>query len=123
MSSTTKMNNAKFERMTKEEKLRFCQDLIRQAAHLSKPSRVQSTGSKANASMVRSKSKSSKRGTSVASATSKKTKSVASTSHDRANVPKSSASQSVGFPICSLVFHSLCLVRRNQRNTIDFKDQ
>ena len=138
MSSNTKMGNARFERMTKEEKLRFCQDLIRQAAHLSKPSRVQSTGSKANAPMVRSKSKSSKRGTSVASATSKKTKSVASTrsgrskSRDRGNLTKpstskssrlSSSSQSVSALICSFAFHSLGLVRRHERNTIHFEDE
>ncbi|CAF1380078.1 unnamed protein product [Adineta ricciae] len=53
MSSNTIASAAEFVRMTKEEKLRFCQDLIRQAANLKKSSRT--SGS------VRSKSKSNKR--------------------------------------------------------------
>ena len=56
MSSNTIASAVEFERMTKEEKLRFCQDLIRQAANLKKSSH---TGDSA-----RSKSKSNKRSTS-----------------------------------------------------------
>jgi hypothetical protein len=85
------MGTDKFERMTKEEKLRFCQDLIRQAANFrNKPSRTsggRSTGSKADTNSVRSKSKSSKRPASVSSTISKKTKSGVST---RAGRSKSS---------------------------------
>jgi len=97
------MGTAKFERMTKEEKLRFCQDLIRQAANLSKPSStsgIRSTGSKANMTGVRSKSKSSKRPASASSIISKKTKSGTSTdggkskSRDRSGTAKRSASKS-----------------------------
>jgi hypothetical protein len=46
MSSNTTTGTAKFERMTKEEKLRFCQDLIKQAANLAKPSAISGTMSK-----------------------------------------------------------------------------
>ncbi len=112
------MGTAKFERMTKEEKLRFCQDLIRQAANLSKPSSIsgtRSTGSKANMSGVRSKSKSSKRPASASSIISKKTKSGTSTdggrskSRDRSGTDKQSASKSSvksseSNPVCYFTF-------------------
>lgn len=78
MSSDTTNSTATFERMTKEEKLRFCQDLIKQAANLTKSSDVKShpltTGNKSNISGVRSGSKSSKRPLSPSGILSKKTK-------------------------------------------------
>ena len=71
MSSSTTMGAARFQRMTKEEKLRFCQDLIRQAANFrKKPSGANDDRS--------TRSRSSKRPASVGSKTSKKTKSGAS---------------------------------------------
>ncbi|UJR33455.1 hypothetical protein I4U23_020900 [Adineta vaga] len=70
MSSNTLTSTAKFEQMTKEEKLRFCQDLIKQAANLKKPSGM---------GKARSKSKSGKRRISTGDAMSKKTKHPTST--------------------------------------------
>jgi len=75
MASNTSMSNGNFEQLSKDEKLRFCQHLIRQAANLAKRSRStagRSTKSKASA---RSKSQQSKRPASAASGTTKKTKS------------------------------------------------
>ncbi|CAF3411284.1 unnamed protein product [Rotaria socialis] len=71
---------AKFERMTKEEKLRFCQDLIKQAANLTKSSDISSgihsTESRSSLNGgIRSSSKSSKRPPSPSGTLSKKTKS------------------------------------------------
>ena len=83
MSSGTISSSAKFERMTKEEKLRFCQDLIKQAANLTKPSSksdIHASTSKSQASGARSASKSSKRPASASGALSKKTKSSTATS-------------------------------------------
>jgi len=115
------MGTAKFERMTKEEKLRFCQELIRQAANLTKPSSIsgiRSTGSKANMSGIRSKSKSSKRPASASSTTSKKTKNGTLTrdgrskSRDRSGTTKRSASKSsikssTSNPVCYFIFSFL----------------
>lgn len=110
------MGSDKFERMTKEEKLRFCQDLIRQAANLTKPSSIsgiRSTGSKANMNGTRSKSKSSKRPASVDSIKSKKTKSGTSThsvkskSSDRSGTAKRSPSKS---SVKSSASRSVCYV-------------
>jgi hypothetical protein len=92
------MGTEKFERMTKEEKLRFCQDLIRQATNFSKSSSIsdaRSTGSKASTNGLRSKSKSSKRPASVSSTTSKKTKSGTSKSRDKSSPAKRTASKSL----------------------------
>ncbi len=103
MSSNTTTGTAKFERMTKEEKLRFCQDLIKQAANLAKPSAIsgiRSTGGKTNASGIRSKSKSSKRPASASGTMSKKTKSGTlnhsgkSKSYGKSSTLKQSASAS-----------------------------
>ncbi|CAF0753215.1 unnamed protein product [Adineta ricciae] len=58
MSSNTIASAAEFVRMTKEEKLRFCQDLIRQAANLKKSSRTSgSVRSKSAHAKSRTKSK------------------------------------------------------------------
>ncbi|CAF4003430.1 unnamed protein product, partial [Rotaria magnacalcarata] len=89
---------AKFERMTKEEKLRFCQDLIKQAANLTKSSDISSgiysTESRSSLSDgIRSSSKSSKRPPSPSGTLSKKTKSGTlshknkSKSHTKSSVP------------------------------------
>jgi hypothetical protein len=111
MSSGTTMGAARFERMTKEEKLRFCQDLIRQAVSFrKKPSGAsddRSTRSKTGANSVRSKSKSSKRPASAGSTTSKKTRSGASNrtgrskSRDKLSTPGRTASKS---PVCYRIF-------------------
>ncbi len=109
------MGTAKFERMTKEEKLRFCQDLIRQAANLTKPSTIsgiRSTGSKSNMSGVRSTSRSSKRPASASSTISKKTKNGTLTddgrskSRDRSGTAKRTASvkSSASHAVCYLIF-------------------
>ena len=85
MSSNEVLNGTtKFERMTKEEKLRFCQDLIKQAANLNKSSdigEIRSIGTKTHMNSARSKSKSSKRPASSSGTISKKTKS-ATVQHD-----------------------------------------
>ncbi|CAF1983373.1 unnamed protein product [Rotaria magnacalcarata] len=96
---------AKFERMTKEEKLRFCQDLIKQAANLTKSSDISSgiysTESRSSLSDgIRSSSKSSKRPPSPSGTLSKKTKSGTlsqknkSKSHTKSSVPKSKSKSS-----------------------------
>ena len=103
MTSTATANTAKFDRMTKEEKLRFCQDLIKQAANLTKSAAVSgahSTGSKTNVSGAHTKSKSSKRPASAGGASSKKNKSgaltsgAASKSHGKSGTAKRSTSKS-----------------------------
>ncbi|CAF0728195.1 unnamed protein product [Rotaria sordida] len=104
MSYDMTTGTAKFERMTKEEKLRFCQDLIKQAANLTKSpdlSGVRSTGSKSSSSGVRSTSKSSKRPASISGTLSKKTKSGTlshdekSKLHSKSTIAKQSASKSM----------------------------
>ena len=98
------MGTAGFERMTKEEKLRFCQDLIKQAANFrKKPSGAsggRSTGSKAGTNSVRSKSKSSKRPASASSKTSKKTKSGASTRAGRSKSRDKSSTAQRAASVC-----------------------
>jgi hypothetical protein len=102
MSSNTTTGTAKFERMTKEEKLRFCQDLIKQAAKLAKPSTsdIRSTESNGKLSGTRSKSKLSKRPASTSDIRSKKTKSGTSAhsgrskSHGKSDTAKQSPSKS-----------------------------
>ncbi len=104
MSSNMTMGTAKFERMTKEEKLRFCQDLIRQAVNLSKPSSIsgaRSTGSKSTMSGGRLKSKSSKRPASVSGTISKKTKNGTLTHNGRS---KSTVKSSASLPVCHSTF-------------------
>jgi hypothetical protein len=114
MSSNTTAGTAKFERMTKEEKLRFCQDLIRQAANLTKPSGisgVRSTGSNASVSGTRSNSKSSKRPASISGTLSKKNKSGVSThsgpskSQSKSGTAKRSPSKS---SVKSSASHTVC---------------
>jgi hypothetical protein len=117
MSSNTTTGTAKFERMTKEEKLRFCQDLIKQAANLAKSSAIsgiRSTGSKTNA---RSKSKSSKRPASASGTMSKKTKSGTlnhsgkSKSYGKSSTLKKSASaSSVKSSTSKTVYYFICSV-------------
>jgi hypothetical protein len=118
MSSNTSTSPAKFERMTKEEKLRFCQDLIKQAANLAKPSSVsgiRSTGSKSSVSGTRSKSKLSKRPASTSDLKSKKTKSGTSTDSGRSKSQgksgtskrsrsKSSVKPSASNTVCYFIF-------------------
>ena len=94
MSSGAISSSAKFERMTKEEKLRFCQDLIKQAANLTKPSSksdIHASASRSQASGARSASKSSKRPASASGALSKKTKSSTATSGGPSKVTSKSS--------------------------------
>ena len=91
----TTANFSNFERMTNNERLRFCQDLIQEAAHLEKSSGESgghSSGSKESLNAMHSKSKSSKRPVSVSSALSKKSKSRQSESDLKLDVPKQSTS-------------------------------
>lgn len=99
MSHDMTSDSAMFERMTKEEKLRFCQDLIKQAANLTKSpntSGIHSPSIKSTSRGIRSTSKSSKRPASTSHTLSKKTKS-GRLSHDersKSNISKQSASKS-----------------------------
>ncbi|CAF1111650.1 unnamed protein product [Rotaria sp. Silwood1] len=71
------IGTGKFERMTKEEKLRFCRDLIKKAANLTKSSGVSdiySTGNTSSHSDIYSKSKSNQQPSSVSDTLLKETK-------------------------------------------------
>ncbi|CAF4834316.1 unnamed protein product [Rotaria sp. Silwood1] len=71
------IGTGKFERMTKEEKLRFCRDLIKKAANLTKSSAVSdiySTGNTSSHSDIYSKSKSNQQPSSVSDTLLKETK-------------------------------------------------
>ena len=131
MSSGTISSSAKFERMTKEEKLRFCQDLIKQAANLTKPSSksdIHASTSKSQASGVRSASRSSKRPASASGALSKKTKSSTATSggpsksHSKSSaVHRSPSKSSVKSSSSHTVRDSLvCVILTSRRSLLSF---
>ncbi|CAF1237964.1 unnamed protein product [Rotaria sordida] len=87
------IGTGKFERMTKEEKLRFCQDLIKKAANLTKSSAINdiySTENISSLSDIHSKSKSNQQPMSVSSILSKETKNDTSKLHATKQTPSTS---------------------------------